>query len=117
MLSKKQRVSVIVILMVVAVAIAFVAWRVFLYRETVRKYDLGYPQINLGDSKQVVLRLMGDPTKITDCQYAAFPDKKIEDEYRTKCKEQYRYEVFFKDYIISFDKQETVLAKNSAVSP
>jgi len=82
-----------------------------------RRYRRAYPEIRIGDSRDVVTNLMGKPSHIDNCDYAAFPDLKTDLEYRRTCVHQYWYEVFLKDYIISFDKEGRVIAKSDAVSP
>lgn len=117
MLSKKK-IAISLIVTATVVGAAYVAVTVVSHRRIARKYERGYQQIKLGDSKDVVLTLMGEPSRITDCVYPWFPDEKAEAEYRSKCKELYRYEeVFPVDYTVSFDKKGTVIDKSSAVSP
>ncbi len=82
-----------------------------------RRYERAYPQIKIGDSKDLVTKLMGQPGHTANCEYAAFPDSRTDLEYRKACVQQYWYDVFLKDYVISFDKEGRVIAKNSAVSP
>ncbi len=82
-----------------------------------RRYERAYPQIRIGDSKDLVTKLMGQPSHTANCDYAAFPDLKTDLEYRKACAQQYWYEVFLQNYVISFDKEGRVIAKNSAVSP
>jgi hypothetical protein len=95
----------------------YVIWSEVQARRTAEKYERGYSQINIGDSKQVVLNLMGKPSKITGCVHPWFSDQTIEAEYRSRCKELYRYEVRFPvDYTVSFDKDGTVINKTTAVS-
>ena len=99
------------------VAVVWFATVVLNHKRAVRKYDLRYSQIKVGDSKSVVIALMGNPTRVADCSYAAFPEQKMEADYKARCKEQFRYEVLLKDYIISVDRDGAVLGKNTAVSP
>lgn len=116
MMSKKKiAISATVIVMILgAIFVGTVVSR----RRVARKYELGYLQIKLGDSKEVVLTLMGEPSRITGCVYPWFPDEKREAEYRSTCKELYRYEeVFLVDYTVSFDKEGRVINKTTAVSP
>ena len=86
-------------------------------RRMLKKYDSGYSQIRIGDSKQAVMSVMGEPSRIGRCEYTPFNDKRAEEEYRARCLEKYTYEVLFKDYVISFDSDGKVLSKTSAVSP
>jgi hypothetical protein len=82
-----------------------------------KKYDSGYSQIKIGDAKQAVISLMGEPSTIGRCEYAPFIDKGAEGQSTAKCLEQYTYGVTFKEYVIYFDTNGKVLSKNSAVSP
>lgn len=116
-MGSKNRIALVAMLTVAVVVVTYFALTVVSHRRTATKYERGYPQINVGDSRDVVVSLMGQPSRTTNCEYAAFPDRKLEADYRSKCKEQYRYEVLLKDYIISFDKEGKVIGKNSAVSP
>jgi hypothetical protein len=117
MLSKKK-IAIGMIMTLIVVGTIYVAMTVVSRRRIARKYERGYQQIKLGDSKDVVLTLMGEPSRITDCVHPWFSDKKAEDEYRVKCKELYLYEeVFPVDYTVSFDEKGNVVNKTSAVSP
>ena len=115
MSKKKIAISAILIVMILgAIFIGTVVSR----RRVARKYELGYLQIKLGDSKEVVLTLMGEPRRITGCVYPWFTDEKREAEYRSTCKELYSYEeVFPVDYTVSFDKEGRVINKTTATSP
>jgi hypothetical protein len=87
------------------------------HRRRVERYDFGYSQIKVGDSKQSVTSLMGEPARVGRCGYTPFNDKKAEEQFRAKCAEQYTYEILLQDYVISFDKDGTVVGKSSATSP
>jgi hypothetical protein len=87
------------------------------HRRMLKKYDSGFSQIKIGDSKDAVMSLMGEPSSIGRCEYAPFTDKGAEEQNRARCLEQYSYGVLLKDYVIYFDGNGKVLGKNSAVSP
>ena len=105
---------------ILAAAIAVVGYLALTsvsHRRTVKKYEDSYSQIKVGDSKEIVVAVMGHPTKISECVYPWFPDKKREAEYRSNCKELYEYEFFPLSYTISFEKNGKVINKTRAVSP
>jgi hypothetical protein len=116
-MSSKNKWTIIVFLAVGVLAVTSLAWTVVSNRRTARKYEQAYPQIKLGDSKESVVNLMGEPTTMTDCVFPWFADEKREAEYRSSCKKLYIYEVFPVDYTISFDKKGKVINKTTAVSP
>ena len=117
-LLSKKKIAISLFLTVTIVGGDYVAVRVVSHRRIVRAYERGYPQIKVGDSKDIVIKLMGKPSRITDCVYPWFSDEKTEAEYRSNSKELYHYEEIFPvDYTISFDKEERVINKTTAVSP
>jgi hypothetical protein len=115
-MSSKKFWAYSVLAVVIAGAIYFVSMAVSHHR-MVERYDFGYSQIKIGDSKQSVTSLMGEPARIEPCGFTPFNDKQAEEQFRAKCAEQYTYEVLLKQYVISFDTTGTVLGKNNAVSP
>jgi hypothetical protein len=115
--SLKKKIAISVIVTLTVAGTIYITVTVVSHRRIARKYERGYPQIKLGDSKEVVLTLMGEPSRITDCVHPWFPDEKTEAEYRSKCKELHFYEVFPVDYTVSFDEKGSVINKTSAVSP
>lgn len=85
-----------------------------------RKYENGYAQIKVGDSRQSVVALMGKPDRIESCDVGSKskPNENIEEKrYREQCVEEYWYDTFMHPYGIAFDKQNRVLAKGYQVSP
>ena|SRR5437899_1672344 len=85
---------------------------------TTTKYDRGYAQIKVGDSKDVVVNVMGKPDEIQRCMLVSSANDTPEDKkYREKCFEQYWYYSFLKSRVISFDKEGRVLVKGYQVSP
>ncbi|MEK6280584.1 MAG: hypothetical protein AABN95_09555 [Acidobacteriota bacterium] len=67
--------------------------------------------------KDLLLGVMGTPTRISECVYPWFGDEKREAEYRSNCQELYEYELFPLSYTISLDKNGKVINKTRAVSP
>lgn len=82
-----------------------------------KKYEDGYAQIKVGDSKETVIGVLGQPTRMSECVYPWFTDQKLEAEYRSNCKEVYEYDIFPVSYTISFEKKGQVINKTRAVSP
>lgn len=54
-ISSKKKVAVIAILTAAVVGMSCLAWTVVSHRRTARKYEHGYPQIKVGDSKDLVV--------------------------------------------------------------
>ena len=66
-----------------------------------RQYENAYLQVNVGDSKEKVTSLFGEPKTIENCP-----------EYEEgKCAEVYRYVGFIEAWGIMFDKNEKVYFK------
>ncbi|MEK6280592.1 MAG: hypothetical protein AABN95_09595 [Acidobacteriota bacterium] len=116
-MTSKRNLVVIGILAATIVSVSYFALTTVSHRRTARKYEDGYSQIKVGDSKDLLLGAMGKPTRISECVYPWFADEKREAEYRSNCKELYEYELFPVSYTISLDKNGRVINKTRAVSP
>ena len=114
---KRGQVLIVVIL---ALTLATVAYLVFLNRsrnQRIERYSQAYAEIKIGDSRDAVVAAMGKPHEVTDCPYTPFADPEKEAEFRSKCFQQYRYSLLMREYTISFDRNGAVINKSSAVSP
>lgn len=116
-MTSKRNLLVLGILTAAIVLVGYLALKSISHRRTVKKYEDSYSKIKVGDSKEIVVAVMGHPTKISECVFPWFPDEKREAEYRSNCKELYEYELFPVSYTISFGKNGKVINKTRAVSP
>jgi hypothetical protein len=105
---------IVTLVLVVAVTLYFVlrSWS-----RSRASYDHAYEGIKVGDSRDVVVAAMGKPQAMTDCSYTPFSDKKLENEFRSKCFQEYEYVELMARYTISFDRNGAVINKTKAVSP
>jgi hypothetical protein len=111
-----KRVLPIILALAVAVILYLVSssWS---RRQRTERLERGYVAIKLGDSRDAVIAAMGQPHDVADCPYTPFSDQKMEEEFRLKCFQQYRYIVLMKVYTISLDRTGTVINKTDVVSP
>ena len=116
-MASKKNLVVIGILAATVLSVSYFALTTVSHRRTDRKYEDGYSQIKVGDSKDLLSGVMGKPTRISECVYPWFADEKREAEYRSNCKELYEYELFPVSYTVSLDKHGKVINKTRAVSP
>ncbi len=83
-----------------------------------RRYERGLEQIRVGDSRQSVLSIMGEPDRHSWC----FPLQTDHDtpelkSFHEQCVDTYEYEVFLKSYVFTFDRDNRVSYKGDMVSP
>ena len=103
-----------IFLMVVGVPIF---WAANQYRLK-KRYNYGLSQIRMGDSKQKVIVLMGQPDATNNCAILGSPSLNPDGQPRDGgCKEDYRYFTFLKPYIVTFDQKDRVIWKGYQVSP
>jgi hypothetical protein len=80
------------------------------------KFNRAYEAIKVGDSRNTVVAALGQPQEITNCpSYASVP--KVDEEFRSKCFQQYEYISFMARRTIYFDRNGVVIHKTVAVSP
>ena len=82
------------------------------------KYERGLNHIRIGDSRQTVASLMGEP----DMRNWCYPlptdhDTSERKRFHERCVDTYEYVVFLKSYVITFDKDNRVSGKNYTISP
>lgn len=106
-------VVMIAILLISSLAVGVIWSR----KEKGERFNRAYEEIKVGDSRQVVVAALGEPSKITVCSYTPFNDPKKEAEFRAKCFQQFDYSSFMGRRSIYFDQSGLVIAKTSAVSP
>jgi hypothetical protein len=75
-------------------------------------------QIQVGDSKQKVIALMGQPDRIEKCNdgdtWGLTPEQR---KFKEQCTDTYVYDTFLRRDDVVFDKNASVLAKYVLVSP
>jgi hypothetical protein len=81
------------------------------------KYERGLNQIQVGDSRQSVVALMGEPNE----RYWCYPlptnhDTPERKRFHERCVEEYWYVTFLKPYIVTFDKNDQVSGTNYMIS-
>lgn len=114
---KRAQVLIVVIL---ALALATIVYLVFITRarsQRIERYRRAYAEIKIGDSRDAIVALMGEPHEVTGCPYTPFADPKEEAEFRSKCFQEYEYVELMVRYTISFDRSGAVIYKSKAVSP
>jgi hypothetical protein len=113
--TKAQLTLAIIILGLALAAMVYLVSRS--WSRTMGSYDRPYTEIRVGESREPVVAMMGEPKSVTDCSHTPFSDKKLEAEYRSKCFQEYEYVEFLARYTISFDRNGLVIYKSKAVSP
>jgi hypothetical protein len=94
-----------VIFIVIAVGLVVAGLCAYYHDESLRKYA---PQVNLGDSKEVVEQLMGNPSSVEECGALTPVPKSCSDEYVY----HYWYSIFQPEYeVIWFDQTGKVLGE------
>jgi len=82
------------------------------------KYERGMNQILVGDSKEAVITLMGEPDSRNWCYPSPTdhdtPERK---RFHERCVDEYQYDIFLTSYVVTFDKDSRVSGKNKMVSP
>jgi hypothetical protein len=83
-----------------------------------KKYERALNQIQVGDSKQDIVALLGEP----DGRYWCYPlptdhDTPERKKFHEQCVDEYWYVTFLQPYIITFDKDGRVSGKGHMVSP
>jgi hypothetical protein len=83
-----------------------------------RKIVRAHAQIQVGDSKQTVIALMGQPSLIEKCNdgdmWGLTPEQRT---FKEQCTDTYVYTGFLRRDDVVFDKNDSVLAKYVSVSP
>jgi hypothetical protein len=83
-----------------------------------RNRERGYEQVNIGDSKELVSSLMGQPDELQTCRVVSGSNDSADDrEYQRNCFDQYWYYSLLHPYVISFNKDGRVIAKAYQISP
>lgn len=83
-----------------------------------RRIVQAHAQIQVGDSKQKVIALMGQPDRIEKCNdldtWALTPEQR---KYKEQCTDTYIYDTFLRRDDVVFDKNNIVMAKYVSMSP
>lgn len=94
-------VTVCVVVIVPALLIGFCAFRI-------RQYQNGFSQIELGQSKEVVMNIMGKPSEVRSCGYPIYDEneKQIGD-----CFEITVYNGAYEQWAFAFNHDRNVIEK------
>ena len=115
---KVTRAQLALIIITLGLAVAAALYLVFESWSRRRgSYDAAYTAIKVGDTREALVAVIGEPQTVTDCSNTPFSDKRLEAEYRSKCFQEYEYVELMARYKISFDRKGTVIHKSKAVSP
>ena len=111
----KQRLMRLTGLALVAVVVAvagFFFWQFY-------RWDSGFNQIHVGDSRERVRQIMGVPTEATDATIGIYGSKRLVADRVQGCTEQYWYYPFFTPecWWIAFDAHGRVLTTYHYISP
>jgi hypothetical protein len=83
-----------------------------------KTYERALSQIQIGDSKQRVVSLMGEPEETRWCYpLPTSNDTPEQKRFHEQCVDQYWYFTFLKPYYVSFDKNNQVSGKDYTISP
>ena len=87
-------------------------------RRLKRTYENALARIQVGDSEQTVIALMGQPDERSWCYPLPMPNDSPEQKrFHEQCVMQYTYVVFMEHYGVSLDKNNRVSGKWKSVSP
>lgn len=87
-------------------------------RKLKNKYERGLNMIEIGDSKQRVITLMGEPDAWERCYpLPASNESPEQKKLHEECVDQCRYVTFMEWYMVAFDKNGHVSWKGRSVSP
>jgi hypothetical protein len=100
------------LVLVMAGVAAALVWR---SERRVSRWQEGYSEIRIGDSKQRVTALLGNPTAVKDCWDTSFST--LPSDVKKSCAEEYWYVAFLADWKIAFDREGKVISKANSVSP
>lgn len=107
------------VILAITIGITAVLYLVFITRarkQGMEKFARAYEAIKIGDSRDAVVAALGEPNEVTKCPpYAGAP--KMEEEFQSKCFQQYEYFSFMARRTIYFDRDGAVIGKSTAVSP
>ena len=97
---------VLALLVSIALLAGPVRWTVRAHR-----FKAGFLAVQVGDSKDEVIKQLGQPGEITPCFHPS-----SESELERKCSDEFWYYSFLERWGISFDKDERVIHKTYNVS-
>jgi hypothetical protein len=83
-----------------------------------RKYERALSRIQVGDSEQSVVALMGQPDERNWCYpLPTDHDSAEQKQFHEQCVQQYSYAIFLQRYTVALDKNSRVSGKYMSVSP
>lgn len=74
----------------------------------VKQYRDGFSQIEVGQSKETVINLMGKTSEIRDCSFPIYNESK---RHIGNCAEIFAYHGVYEQWALAFDKQGNVIDK------
>lgn len=103
--------STLAVILALAVALSLVVVvRSVRWHHSHVKHEAGYLTLQVGDSKQKVVELLGPPDELENCHDPAGT------EMARKCRKQYNYFGFFERWSYCTDQDERVIAKYYSAS-
>ena len=103
---KPLRILGLVAIIILGVATSALAFSWYVQR---RAYENSYSQINVGDSKQKLISIYGQPSETTDCSNYKRPS--YIDALRKDCVEVYWYRSLLEQWIFFLDKDGKIVHK------
>src|SRR5947207_675599 len=96
---------------VAALSVAVVIAGFFLWQS--HRWERGFDQVHVGDSRERVHQIMGAPTEATDATIGIYGSKRLVTDRVPGCTEQYWYYPFFTPecWWVAFDAQGRVLER------
>jgi hypothetical protein len=106
--------AIVLVLIAVSSPVVYVANE----RRLKRKYENALARIEVGDSEQTVIALMGQPDERNWCYpLRTDHDSAEQKQFHQQCVLTYRYVTFMEDYGVSLDNNNRVSGKFRMVSP
>ena len=113
-----KRATQLILVMILALTVAATVYPVLrTRRQKVERYRQAYGELTIGDSRDAVVALMGQPLRVTNCENSSFANPKERSEFRSKCFQEYEYVELMARYTFSFDRSGMLINKSEAVSP
>ena len=119
-LSPKAPLRLTVYVVVVIISIAVISPFLWMAHQArlKRRYEFALNRIQVGDSEDTVVELMGKPTWRDWCRpLPTDSDSKEAKQFHERCFITYTYSTFMEHYGVSFDKDNRVSGKFHSVSP
>lgn len=105
-----KRFTAIIITVLLALVIALAALA-FSWHVKSKSFSAGYAKLQVGDTKQIVVQVLGQPEEIENCY-----DSGSKEDLTKRCVETYWYKSFLERWGLSFDRDGKVIDKTYNVS-